>query len=56
MRSINQRHSAEQSTTNLAQRKAGLDFMQIVRWQEVQVEVLEGFGEVTKVPEDILWC
>ena len=25
--------------------------MPIVRWQEVQVEILEGFGEVTIVPE-----
>jgi hypothetical protein len=24
----------------------------MVRWQEVQVEILEGFGEATRAPED----
>ena len=34
------------------QREAGLDFRPIVRWQDVHVEIFEGFGEAAKVPED----
>jgi hypothetical protein len=38
-------NTSEESTINLAQRKAGFDLRRTARWHEVHVEILEGFGE-----------
>ncbi len=45
-------NTSEENTTNLAQRKAGLDLRPTARWHEVHVEILEGFGEVTRAASD----
>jgi hypothetical protein len=44
-------HTFEENTTNLVQRKAGLGLRPTVRWHEVHVEILEGFGEVTRASD-----
>ncbi len=44
-------HTSEESTTNLVQRKAGVDLRPTARWHEVHVEILEGFEEVTRASD-----
>jgi hypothetical protein len=44
-------NTSEENTINLAQRKAGSDFRRTARWHEAHVEILEGFGEITRVSD-----
>jgi hypothetical protein len=44
-------NTSEENTVNLAQRKAGSDFRRTARWHEAHVEILKGFGEVTRVSD-----